>query len=131
MFQRVSWPELVSYKKYRVREKRCEYSCLKEDRVFNGFVTIDHNQKERYKHFRFKEFVTGYHHVIFSTRLSCHVPNSCYTVERGASVDEIKLPYLQEIRGVLTLSQMCWKVIEENKVDTTSTKDLDITNPLK
>ena len=132
MFQRVSWPELVSYKKYRVREKRCEYSrlWLKEDRVFNGFVTIDQNQRERYKHFRFKQFVTGYHHATLYG-LSCHVPNSTHTVKRGASIYEVKLPYLNEIRGVLTLSQMCWKVIEENEVDTTSIKDLNITNPLK
>jgi len=52
-------------------------------------------------------------------------------VKRGASIYEVKLPYLNEIRGVLTLSQMCWKVIEENEVDTTSIKDLNITNPLK
>ena len=126
MFQGVSWPELVSYKKYRVIEKRW----LKEDRVFNGFVTIDQNQRERYKHFILKQFVTGYHHATLYG-LSCHVPNSIHTVKRGARIYEVKLPYLQEIRGVLTLSQMCWKVIEENKVDTTSIKDLDITNPLK
>lgn len=105
MFQRVSWPELVSYKKYRVIEKRCEYSWFKEDRVFNGFVTIDQNQRERDKHFRFKQFVTGYQHVVFGIGNSTHIyiGNNTHTVERGARIYEVKLPYLQEIRGVLSI----------------------------
>ena len=116
MFQQVLWSDLVTYKVYRVIRSGLYVN------DFHGFLVSNRNLEDR-----FQLFSTGYHFVQFTPNNLANVSNDLYHVKVSTSiVYEIKLPYLQQLKGVAKLTDMCWKVIEENNVDITSIKHLNI-----
>ena len=119
MFKQVSWSDLVTYKVYRVKRSGLYVDGSND---FHGFLVSNRNLEQR-----FQLFSTGYHWLQFTLTLRTHISNDLHMVEEhGSLVYEIKLPYLQQIKGVAKLTDMCWKVIEENNVDITSIKHLTI-----